>query len=153
MRTILIFTLLLQTINSHGQVYGQESETKYITICSRVLDGNFKKEVKIDLKSGEVFARSNTTKKYKPVALTPNDSSIKFIKDSLTFDFLKTLIKECAFDKVGFKISFITKNCYGLYPCFEEIKCIEFGRPHDQTNLQLIKLIDIYYRLRTKAKI
>ena len=153
MKNIFILIFLLQTIVFYGQVFGQESETKYITISSRVLDGHFKREVKIDLKSGEVYARSNTSKKYKPKTFTPNDTIVKFLRDSLNYDYLKSIIKEAAFDEVGYKIEFVNKNCSILYPCFTEIQSIEFGSPHDQNNLRLQKIINLYYEIRTKAKI
>ena len=149
MKIILTLFLTLTTIC----FYGQTEHTKYITISKKFLDGDYRREIKIDLQTGVVYSRKKISKKYKLVKGIINDSTVAFLKDSLTYNYLNGIVKETAFDEVGYKIEFHSKDCLSIYPCYSEIKSIEFGSPHDQNNKALEKIIKIYVNLRIKAKI
>lgn len=135
--------------------YGQDEQIKYVTISSNALDKNYRREIKIDLKTGDVYARKKVSKKFRHIKEVKNVAGVTFIKDSLSYEYLSKIVVENAWDIMGYKVEFMSKTCPNAQypPCYSEIKSIEFKFPHDQKNKALLRLINIYFDLRTKAKI
>ena len=129
----------------------QTQKTDYVSISSRSLRGKYRREIKIDRLTGDVFRKKPHSGKYVLLPKLKNDSASIFFKDSISFNKLDRLVNKQGFDEVGYKIEFTYKECLSFYPCRTHTNAIEFGINTENKELQ--KIIELYVNLRAKAKI
>ena len=130
---------------------GQTEKTDYVSISSRSLRGTYRREIKIDRLTGDVFRKKSHSDKYVLLPKLKNDSATIFLKDSISFNKLDHLVNKKGFDEVGYKIEFTYKECLSFYPCRTHTNTIEFGINTESEELR--RIIYQYISLRSKAKI
>ncbi len=151
LRQLLLISFFALTIfNASGQ-------TDFITISAQGIgwtkqqdNRHYSNEIKIDIKSGDVYFRKNTSKNFKLVERLKNDTTVLYFKNAVTYNKLDSLVKSNTYKvEVRLKVEFIHhgKSISLPDPTFTHI--LEFGYPLNEEK-ELTKLISVYYKLRSK---
>jgi len=149
---LLILLFGLTILKASGQ-------TDFISISARSIgwtkqqdNRKYSNEIKIDLRSGDVYFRKNTSKNFKLIRHLKNDSTVLYFKESFTYDKLDSIVKRNRYKvEVSFKVEFIHRGEAIRLPDPTFTNILEFGRPLDEVK-ELDKLISMYYKLKSKIK-
>ena len=142
LRQLLLISFFALTIfNASGQ-------TDFITISAQGIgwtkqqdNRHYSNEIKIDIKSGDVYFRKNTSKNFKLVERLKNDTTVLYFKNAVTYNKLDSLVKRNTYKvEVRFKVEFIHhgKSISLPDPTFTHI--LEFGYPlNEEKELAMIR--------------